>query len=69
MPVFRKIGVSASPTWWIPPAPSGPATTSAAAPDKTTAEKLSELQSLLDQGLITQADHDSQKQKILDEMN
>ena len=45
------------------------AAAAAAAPQKTTTQKLQELQSLLDQGLITQTDYDTQKTKILSEMD
>jgi hypothetical protein len=39
-----------------------------AAPQKTPQQKLQDLQSLYKQGLITQADYDAAKKKILDEM-
>ena len=45
------------------------AAAAAAAPKKTTQQQLEDLQSLYKQGLITEADYDAQKQKILDEMD
>jgi hypothetical protein len=44
-----------------PPAADG-------APSRTTAQRLAELQQLLAQGLVTQAEHDERRQRILDEL-
>jgi Short C-terminal domain len=43
-----------------------PASDAPAAPSPTTAERLEELRSLLDRGLITQQEHDERRKGIID---
>ena len=48
----------------VAPSPTEPATSTA--PRATTAERLEELRSLLDRGVITQQEHDERRKAIID---